>query len=390
VIQSAAGVVQSTTVLPHAGFSFAVRNNQGQIVATITTDTAGHAQTGSLISGSYSITETDALGLTDLTQQASVTLTTGTQTVTWINQQAPPPVVETPEVGGAPTPSIDIELHTNDVDADLEADAVQLMVDDPIRWTYIVTNTGPVDLTGITVIDTGDGQVIATDLNLAAGESAQFTASGTATEGVASRTATVATAEGVTDADPTWYLGIAPVAPPQPEEPTAPLALQVNIELLTNNIDADTIDQAVRINLGDEITWTYLVTNMGERPLSNVAIVDHGGTMTDVTDDIEIASGESLAPGESMSFTRIGTGEIGIFEVIATVTTAENVSDVDPSFHLGGAPAPSSFPNTGNGGLAPEASSNSSLSWVTILVSLMAGAMAVASYAWLRRRDQQS
>ena len=74
----------------------------------------------------------------------------------------PPAVTPTPTVPVAtPTPStptggsaplIDIELATNGIDAD-EAPGVGLAIGDAIVWSYVVTNTGPVDLFDVVVSD---------------------------------------------------------------------------------------------------------------------------------------------------------------------------------------------------------------------------------------------
>jgi hypothetical protein len=54
--------------------------------------------------------------------------------------------------GSVPVPAIDIEKHTNGVDADY-APGPYISVNSSVTWTYIVTNTGGVNLTGIVVTD---------------------------------------------------------------------------------------------------------------------------------------------------------------------------------------------------------------------------------------------
>jgi hypothetical protein len=49
-------------------------------------------------------------------------------------------------------PAIDLEKYTNGYDADL-APGPTLTVDDNVQWVYVVTNTGDVTLTGVTVSD---------------------------------------------------------------------------------------------------------------------------------------------------------------------------------------------------------------------------------------------
>jgi hypothetical protein len=64
--------------------------------------------------------------------------------------------------------AIDLEKLTNDEDAD-EAPGVLLNPGDPVTWTYIITNTGAVDLTGLSVLDDQEGTITCPDTNLAAG-----------------------------------------------------------------------------------------------------------------------------------------------------------------------------------------------------------------------------
>lgn len=54
----------------------------------------------------------------------------------------------------------------------------------------------------------------------------------------------------------------------------------------------------------DEITYTYVVTNTGNVTLTNVTIVDDNATPDNPNDDITIASGVTLQPGQSKTYTR--------------------------------------------------------------------------------------
>ena len=49
-------------------------------------------------------------------------------------------------------PAIDIEKATNGQDADLPTGPF-ILLGDPVTWTYVVTNTGNVDLVNIVVTD---------------------------------------------------------------------------------------------------------------------------------------------------------------------------------------------------------------------------------------------
>lgn len=54
---------------------------------------------------------------------------------------------------------------------------------------------------------------------------------------------------------------------------------------------------------GSQMTYTYLLHNCGSTLFNDLAIIDDNGTPADFTDDFTVASGISLAPNESKTFT---------------------------------------------------------------------------------------
>jgi uncharacterized repeat protein (TIGR01451 family) len=88
--------------------------------------------------------------------------------------------------GGDPIPptepSIDIEKSTNGHDADAPP-GPSAVAGDEVTWTYVVTNTGEADLSGIAVIDTIEGPVSCPETSLAVGASMTCTLSGSASVG---------------------------------------------------------------------------------------------------------------------------------------------------------------------------------------------------------------
>ncbi len=111
---------------------------------------------------------------------------------------------------------------------------------------------------------------------------------------------------GASDNDPSYYRN------PQQANPG------IDIEKLTNGLDADTLAAAASIAPGDTVTWTYVVTNTGNVPfsLSEVVIVDDAGTPGDSSDDFGTETGDIvlnlatdvgadglLSPGEVWEFT---------------------------------------------------------------------------------------
>lgn len=106
-------------------------------------------------------------------------------------------------------PSVEIEKTTNG------GDGLEIVVGTPITWTYIVTNTGTVTLTGIVVTDSKGVAVSCPATSLTAGNSTTCTGSGAAVAGPYSNIGTVVagftfntTTSTVTDSDESSYRGI--------------------------------------------------------------------------------------------------------------------------------------------------------------------------------------
>ena len=120
--------------------------------------------------------------------------------------------------GSPPTPDIHIEKHTNGVDADT-APGPCISINSTVTWTYIVTNTGAVNLTGIVVTDNQPGvtpiYVSGDDGNdgilepySQTGEAWIYQATGVAVAGQYANIGTVVGYYGaveVTDSDPSHY-----------------------------------------------------------------------------------------------------------------------------------------------------------------------------------------
>ncbi len=100
--------------------------------------------------------------------------------------------------------------------------------------------------------------------------------------------------------------GVAPFVEPQGDP-------GIDIEKLTNGVDADTADEAVEVAPGEDITWTYLVTNTGEVDFeqAQVTVIDDNGTPDDDSDDFAPALDTSsdngadgvLSVGETWTYT---------------------------------------------------------------------------------------
>ncbi len=216
-------------------------------------------------------------------------------------------------------PAIDIEKATNDQDADLPP-GPELSVGDGVTWTYVVTNTGDVDLVNVNVTDNREG-AICTIASLIVGASDTCTASSTAVEGqyanIASAIGSTSDGRDVTDTDPSHYVATVIVDPGNPA---------IDIEKATNGVDAD-VAPGPALNVGDAVTWTYVVTNTGDLLLVDLV----------VTDDLEGAICEiaQLAPGASAECSADGLAAEGQYSNVGSVTGdtegGVTVTDSDPS-----------------------------------------------------------
>lgn len=227
-----------------------------------------------------------------------------------------------------PGPGLDIEKATNGQDAD-QGPGPDVASGGAVRWTYVVTNTGDVDLTNVTVtddqIDSAAIDCDGTGSNIIAGPlapGASFTcvADGIATEGQYENMGTVTGLDpamvAIADEDPSHYFGAIPA---------------IDIEKATNGQDADE-PTGPNVTVGDDIRWTYVVTNTGNVPLTNVAVTDDQIDAADIDCN---GTGSNVVPGPldpDSSFTCVATGTavLGQYANVGTVSgTAPATIDVD-------------------------------------------------------------
>ena len=159
--------------------------------------------------------------------------------------------------------SIDLQKSTNGQDADTPTGPF-VPVGDDVTWNYVVTNTGNIDILSFTVTDSDPSVVIAcpTVERILPTQSVSCVASGKAKAGRYENVGTVdaldVLEEPLTDTDPSHYFGAVPA---------------IDVEKATNGQDADAAP-GPRIPIGDPVTWTYVVTNKGNAPLTSVTVTD--------------------------------------------------------------------------------------------------------------------
>jgi hypothetical protein len=274
-------------------------------------------------------------------------------------------------------PSVDIEKATNGQDAD-EPSGPWVRTGTTVRWSYVVTNTGNVPLTDVTVTDDRvaasdilcsdpDGEPVGGTMRnvvpgpVAPGASFTCVATGLAIAGQYENLGTVVgTAPATTDVDgelvpgvqvsdddPSHYFGADPA---------------IDIEKATNGEDADTPTGPV-VAPGGEVEWSYVVTNTGNVELHDVRVTDDRVASADIRcedpagtpipgPDTNVFPGP-LAPGASFACVATGTATPGQYANLGTVVATApdtvdadgepvvdpHVSDDDPSHYLGAVPA---------------------------------------------------
>ena len=231
----------------------------------------------------------------------------------------------------APTPSIDIEKATNTADADTVAEAVVLNAGDTVTWTFVITNDGNETLNSISANDDKEGAITCPKTTLVVAEPMTCTAkTGAAVVGNYANIASVSgigitSTTTVNDSDPSHYK-----VTPTPS---------IDIEKATNSIDADTEGEAVVLNIGASVTWSFVITNIGNETLNSIT----------ANDDLEgaiICPKTTLLAAESMICTAItGTAGTVDYENIASVSGTGAVSslvvtDNDPSHYRVISPIP--------------------------------------------------
>ena len=220
-------------------------------------------------------------------------------------------------------PCIDVEKSTNGEDADTGRGPV-ITVGDKVTWTYRVRNAGNVKLSDIKLADDKEGNIACPKTTLDVNESMLCKKEGVAKEGQYENTATVSgkgvLGKEVTESDPSHYFG----------EHIIPVNPSLDIEKATNGKDAD-VGTGPVLNIGDKVTWTYVVRNNGNVKITNIK----------VTDDKEgvICQGFDLEAGAKKVCTKTGAAKEGQYVNHAVVTgkapSGQDVKDTDPSHYLG-------------------------------------------------------
>lgn len=226
--------------------------------------------------------------------------------------------------------NVDIEKLTNSVDADSPT-GPEIVVGQPVTWTFFVTNSGDLALSNVQVSDNLLGPICSVGL-LPVGVTTTCEASGTAVAGQYTNTGSVVAqpvdsggapvGASVSDSDPSHYFGV---------------ASGIDLEKATNGEDADE-QPGPQIVVGGEVTWTYVLTNIGSTRLTGLVVTDDrlGNVICPQT---------ALDPGASMTCSATGSATEGQYSNVADASgqpvdgggspAGGPVSDADPSHYFG-------------------------------------------------------
>ena len=216
---------------------------------------------------------------------------TGTDATGFVSPASTPSLVTVPAVAAAPGLSVVKIANAS------SGDAAPVSLGETIQYSYVVTNTGNVDLSPVSVSDATAGSVtcpLLADPGLAPGQSETCTA-----DSPYSVTQSDVDNDGVTDtatASATDAQGdSATSAPAMVHVPSVSIP-GVSVDKLasvTPSADQD------GVNVGDTIQYSYIVTNTGDVHLTSVAVSDP--SVGAVSCPVPAAPG--LAPGDAETCT---------------------------------------------------------------------------------------
>ncbi|ADI75086.1 von Willebrand factor type A (plasmid) [Methanohalobium evestigatum Z-7303] len=219
-------------------------------------------------------------------------------------------------------PSIDMEKYTNGMNASSPT-GPEILENDTVTWSYNVTNNGNVNLTDVIIKDDETGFTHYCG-KLEPGEWCNVTNSSKAekgqyeNEGIATGDYNGLSIEGY---DSSYYFGADP---------------SIDIEMYTMGEDADE-PQGPAVQVGNEVTWTYEITNTGNVNLTEINITKNGSIE-------KTYPNINLEPGESFTYSTTGVSKLGQQNYNGNVTAVyENemydekiqVNASDPSHYLG-------------------------------------------------------
>lgn len=188
-------------------------------------------------------------------------------------------------------------------------------VGETIDYAFVVTNTGTTEITGVTVVDPRVTAVTPASADLAAGETANFSADYTVTQadidsGLIENTAT---ATGTDDFGGTIT---SPPSTAEIEAPADPALQAVKSAVLDDANGNGTADE------GETIEYTVAVTNIGNVSLSDVSVSDPLVTLAPASVDLAPAASADFTGDYVVTAADVLAGSV-VNTAVATGTTPE-------------------------------------------------------------------
>ncbi|KAB1887788.1 hypothetical protein F6W70_10585 [Microbacterium maritypicum] len=285
-------------------YSFLVTNTGNRTLTDVTVEEGAFTGSGALGAITPASVATLAPGAST-TFTATYTLTqadidrgttSNTATATGVPPTGPP--IESPpstvEIPSIPAPGLSL------VKSVTPSDEASYEVGQELTYSFLVTNTGNTTLTDVTVEEgafTGSGTLgaitPASVATLAPGASTTFTATYTLTQADIDRGTTSNTATAT---------GVPPTGPPIESPPSTveiPSIPAPGLSLVKSVTPSDEASYEV----GQELTYSFLVTNTGNTTLTDVTVEEGAFTGSGTLGAITPASVATLAPGASTTFT---------------------------------------------------------------------------------------
>jgi uncharacterized repeat protein (TIGR01451 family) len=219
-------------------------------------------------------------------------------------------------------------------------------VGDEITWSYVVTNTGDVPVTGVTVNDPEGGTITCVPTTLEVGENA--TCTGTATHTVMLADLGVGSVSNGATASGTPPFGASAITSAESIATITTVAVMPGLSIVTSGTVTPADNQSAA-DVSNTIAWSYEVTNTGNVPLTDVTINDpEGGAITCVPTTIEV--------GESATCTGDATHTVTYGDLAAGAVSNGATATATPPFGGAAVTATESIATIPTVALAPSIS----------------------------------
>jgi uncharacterized repeat protein (TIGR01451 family) len=275
--------------------------------------------------------EDDKLGLIPLNGSDNITLAPGVQvtaTATYTVAQAdlPGPIENTATVSGTDPDSNPVTAsatatvllsYSPDLQITKEANRETASPEDTITYTYTIVNNGDATVSNISLEDDKLGPIEPLDkTSLAPGDNVTVTATYTVSEDNLQLGSLVNTAN-VTGTDPDGN--------PVTASATATVELTSSPPIEEPSIEVTKSADKTSATLGDNITYTYTITNTGNVTLFDVTLVD------DKLPEVSLGSDNiTLTPDATVIATGNHTVSIGDLLLRSTIVNTADVTGIDP------------------------------------------------------------